>query len=154
MNKVENQVIPLGQIYLNILDVRNETEPSVVPSDRIEALSGALDSSLRLIHNLALLAAITESNLVAVFKVLDRWGDDPVVGKRITEDFQDLVALKCKITNGTFGEVSDFAIRFEKMVRDDTLRRAGIDPKDEEASMAYLVKLGAKVVLADPPSGN
>jgi hypothetical protein len=150
---VKNQERPLGHTYWEILKARESLETLVVPSEKIETLSGALDSSLKVISDVSLMAAAVESSLTAICKKLDALGEDPTLGERITREFQDLVALRDKILLGFFGDAVSFVRAFERMSRNNLLAQAGIDPNDEAASMAYLVKLG-QTVSAESNPGN
>ncbi len=150
---VKNQEQPLGRIYLAVLKAREGLDTVVVPSEKIETLANALDSSLKIISEVSLMAAAVESTLTAICKKLDALGEDPALGARITSEFQDLVALRDRIIYGLYRDAISFSRAFERMARENTLVQAGIDPKDEAAAMAYLVKLG-EVVAANPNPGN
>ena len=151
---VEDQNQPLGALYQEVLKARESLDTLVVPSDKIDALSVALDRSLRIIKDVALMSAFVEANLSAVFQKLDVLGEDKTIGDLINREFQELAVLRYKVLNGAFLDATHFVRQFELMVRHDILVKAGIDPKDEEAALAYLTKLGNNVILADPNPGN
>ena len=154
MNVLTNQKTPINRRYLEVLKTREKLDEMLVPSDKIEALSKALDSSLDILREVSLLSAMIEANWSAVWEQLDVLGEDPAIRERVISQFRDLAILRRTILTGNYGPTVEFVRAYERLVRNTVLMQAGIDPNDKEASEAFLLKLGQGVILQDPNPGN
>lgn len=140
--------VAIGVLYQEVLKARESLDSMVVPSDKIDALQAALDKSLRIIENVALFGAAVDANLAAVLRKVNVLAEDPVLQEKLQTELGDLVSLRAQVVEGYFSDEAQFCKNFERMVRDSILAQAGIDPKDQKKSLAYLNKLG-KVII--PP---
>jgi hypothetical protein len=145
------QSVAVSTLYQEVLKARESLDSMVVPSDKIDALHGALDKALRIIENVALFSAAIDANLSAVLRKVDVLAEDPAIGEKLKKELIDLMLLRTQVIEGYFSDEVQFCQNFERMVRDDLLSKAGVDPNDKKKSLAFLNKLG-KAIL--PPGSK
>lgn len=141
----------MGQLYLRFLNRQEEAEKAVVPSQQTESLNDAVLSGHQIIERLALFGAALNANFTAIQKKLaDLEATHPDLLKQFDEHVGSLVGLRDTFV-AFYADEAAFCATFERMVRDRMLNEAGVDPNDQEAVMAFLLKAGKALT---PPALN
>jgi hypothetical protein len=152
--KDQNQM-EMGAMFVRFLQLREQAESSLIPSAKSDALMEAVITSHQIIERLALFGAALNANFTAIQKKLEALGDSqPELLAKIDEQIGSLVGLRNAFL-GFYLDEAAFTAQFEKMVRDRMLQEAGVDPNDQEAAMAYLLKTGkAQATPVLDPASN
>lgn len=143
MNVSPNQ--DMSAVYLRYLHLREAAEASIVPSEKADALQEAVDLGNQMVERLALLGAALNANFIALEKkIQDLETKHPELVAQLDKEIGGLIGLR-KAFLGFYDDEAKFCANFEKMVRDKMLQEAGIDPNNQEAVMAYLLKKGKEM---------
>ncbi len=145
----------LGQLYVDSLRSRESLDLMVESADKVECLENALASMLHIVERTALFAAALDASLTAVHRQIDKCKQgNPEVAACLESYVGDLRGLKASVLDNVFSDEAEFSRGFERMVRDNLAKQAGIDPKDEKAVMGYMLKAGRALATTPPPGGN
>lgn len=136
----------MSAIYIRFLQLREQAEKAIVPSEKSDALHEAVLLANQMLERLALLGASLNANFIALeSKMTALETKNPELLKQIDNEIGSLIGLR-KAFLGFYGDEAQFCSNFERMVRDKLLQEAGVDPNDQEAAMAYLLQAGKAMV--------
>ena len=119
-----------------------------VASEQAELLSKSNSGLNQVVERVSVFGAAMDVILFRLVEHLGREGTLVVTpeNKEALESIGVLVKL-FEAVSCNCDEESEFCARFEQMVQDDLLRKAGIDPKDEKTVAEFFGKTAKALIL-------